>query len=240
VSRQKRPSLERERPIRGWNGADAQSDAAGAEASARAATSSSRADPITHGVVTGGRVVDEWIRQAQQTARLLGGGSVTSGWADNSSRMIKTASDALAAWLAMFGMPMPNTAHDSNGAGAPRFSDRAPAPAATDSTFYQPPVDRAAQAEPVRVALRIDCRRLFQVAIDVRQRPATHYRVLDLRPDQGDSPRIQHVTLAASETGELQLDAAIPPDQPSGTYRAVVLDAIRDTPVGTLTLKLSE
>ena len=67
-------------------------------------------DPIVRGVVAGGRVVDEWIRQAQQTARLLGGTRSTAGWADASGQMFKTASDMMAAWWSLFGVPQPNAA----------------------------------------------------------------------------------------------------------------------------------
>jgi len=105
LARVTRPILDRDRPLRSWasevspiptpEGADTVH--AGPE------DPSQDQDPIFRGVVGGGRVVDEWIRQAQQTARLLGGTGSTFGWADTSGRMFKAASDLMAAWLSLFG-----------------------------------------------------------------------------------------------------------------------------------------
>ena len=75
VPRVKRPMPDREGPIRSWVAAtDSESrDDPGNDRRAESESAVDQQDPIVRGVVAGGRVVDEWIRQAQQTARLLGG-----------------------------------------------------------------------------------------------------------------------------------------------------------------------
>jgi hypothetical protein len=201
-----------------------------------------QSDPITRAVVTGGHVVDEWIRQAQQTARLLGGNALNLGWADDSSRLVKTASDAMATWLAMFGLPQANVEREyRNGAsGAPTTEPAAPTSVRSEPGLAPPPVDHAGPDGATRVSVNIEGGRHCRVSVDVRLRQAISFRVLDLRPDAGDAPRIQHVTLCVGDTGEVQLNLAVPQNQPPGTYRAVVLDAVRDMAIGTITLRLSD
>jgi hypothetical protein len=187
-------------------------------------------------------VVDEWIRQAQQTARLLGGNPLNSGWADESSRFVKIASDATATWLGMFGLPVPTAERDHRhgGSGAPTVEPAAPAPVGSEPGLAPFAVDHASTDGATRVSVNIEGGRQSRVAIDVRFRHGMSCRVLDLRPDAGDAPRIQHATLCLSDRGEVQLNLSVPQNQPPGTYRAIVLDAVRDMAIGTITLKLSD
>src|SRR5262245_36842295 len=105
VARIKRPMPERDGPIRNWASAvNASSKPAGPSSEDKKESRMDENDPIVRGVLSGGRVVDEWIRQAQQTARMLGGdGRATAGWTDASSRIFKATSDLAAAWWSVVG-----------------------------------------------------------------------------------------------------------------------------------------
>ena len=98
MERVKRPVLERDAPIRGWTSALGPGEAPRQAAASNPPPIDNSQDPIVRGVVLGGRVVDEWIRQAQQTARLLGG-TTPGAWPDASSRMFKATSDLMTTWL---------------------------------------------------------------------------------------------------------------------------------------------
>ena len=253
MARVTRPILDRDRPVRSWasevspiptrEGADTVH--AGPEESL------GDQDPIFRGVVGGGRVVDEWIRQAQQTARLLGGTGSTFGWADTSGRMVKAASDLMAAWLSLFGAIPPN---GEASFAAPRHSARPestwaasdPAPPIGDEqelphapTHGHP--DRAAHSSSgSRVRLEIASRRPVEVTLDLHRNGIAQFRVLDLRAESGDAPRIQGTTLEGGHAEGLRLRLTVPDDQPRGTYHAVILDSVLDSAVGTVTLRVRD
>lgn len=201
------------------------------------------------GVVSGGRVVDEWIRQARQTARMLGGADLTAGWADTSGRMVRTASEVMAAWWSMFGMLQPNGGSGFDGA-RPGSGSPDSARAATTSTAAMPrepeardPVhtDRAPHSSTgLRVRLEIASRRLVEVTVDLHRRDAAQFRVLDLRAEMGDAPRIQGTTLEAWQSDGFLLRLTVHDDQPPGRYHAVILDPVLDCAAGTVTLRIPD
>ena len=207
--------------------------------------------PITRGVVAGGRVVDEWIRQAQQTARLLGGSGATAGWADASGRMFKTASDAHGGMVVAVGhapaerrcrirQPAPGLDRPRVSLGRERFGKiRRSANGSRPLLAVHTDAPSQFLAGP-RVRLEITSRRPVDVTVDLRRRGVAHFRVLDLRAEQGDAPRIQGTTLDAWESEGLRLRLTVPDDQPSGTYHAVILDPVLDSAVGTVTLKIPD
>jgi hypothetical protein len=195
-------------------------------------------------------VVDEWIRQAEQAARLLGGsGATASGWADASGRMFKTASDLMGAWWSLWGMPQP-TGGSGVGSRRPGSTNNASAWATGASTepwfgngeplapIHSEPALQPAAGPAVR--LEIASRRPVDVTVDLRKRGVVHLRVLDLRAEQGDAPRIQGTTLDASDPERVRIRLTVPDDQPPGTYHAVILDTVQDLAVGTITLKIPD
>jgi hypothetical protein len=249
LARVTRPTLDRDGPIRSWASAvspdprSAATDTPGASSGARVDSQ----DPIVRGVVSGGRVVDEWIRQAQQTARMLGGADLTAGWADTSGRMFRTASDMMAAWWSMFGMLQPN---GGSGFASPRpdAGNNGPVRAASNSAEAMPrepdardPVhtERAAHSSTgFCVRVEVASRRLVEVTVDLHRRDVAQFRVLDLRAEQGEAPRIQGTTLEAWRSDGVRLRLTVHDDQPPGTYHAVVLDPVLDCAVGTVTLRI--
>jgi hypothetical protein len=255
VTRVKRPKPDREGPIRSWISAanpNPQSAAGDGAHSGRDAPVDHQ-DPVVRGVVAGGRVVDEWIRQAQQTARLLGGTRPAAGWADANGQMFKTASDLMATWWSvLLGVTPPNAAA---GFGSQRPSAAGHQSAWAASTAAEsmageaeppnssPPVDAQrtslASAGP-RVRVEIASRRPVDVTVDLHRRGSARFRVLDLRAESGDAPRIQGTTLEAWDTEGVRLRLAVPDDQAPGTYHAVILDPVLDSAVGTVTLRIPD
>jgi hypothetical protein len=202
-------------------------------------------DPVAQGVVMGQRVVDEWIRQAEQTARLLGGPSLGSGWPDASGRMFRAASDLMAAWISAFGLPMQAGAMGWR-PGAPPGATTAPganhraAAAPTPSTTGEAASQQDTATSGRRVRLEVIGRRPVDVTIDVHRRSVTRFRVLDLRPETGDAPRITKPRLQAFDDDGLHLQLTVPDNQPAGTYHAVILDERSESAVGTLTIRIPE
>jgi hypothetical protein len=252
VARVTRPILDRDRPVRSWASAVSPGQPrAGSDTSHAGPDVAESQDPILRGVVSGGRVVDEWIRQAQQTARMLGGTESNRGWVDTSGQIFKTASDMMAAWWSLFGLIPPN--------GGPGFGNHPPGvrpeatwaatPSASRIPDEQEPPQAPARAHADRVTpssagprikLEIGSRRPVNVTFDLHRNGIALFRVLDLRAESGDAPRILGTTLEAWEPDGFILRLTVPDDQPPGAYHAVILDPILDSAVGIVTLRIPD
>ena len=105
----KRPILDREAPIRSWASAvSPDPDEAGERLAPRGVRARRPSGPDrSRRRVRGPRRRRMDPPGAADGAHARRRGS-TAGWADTSGRMFRTASDAMAAWWAMFGMPQPN------------------------------------------------------------------------------------------------------------------------------------
>ena len=248
MARVKRPMLDRDGPIRSWASAIGSTPPKEAPDGTRAGRDRplDSDDPIVRGVVSGGKVVDEWIRQAQQAARLLGGNPSPTAWADASGRMFRNASDLMAAWWGMLGIPMPNGApagtappgaanHDS--AWPPRPAHRPPGGEPESQTPLTSPVSRTSDGSRVRI--EVASRRPVEITIDMHRDDCAGLRVLDLRPTRGNAPRIRGIKLEPSDAHGLHLRLTVPDKQPAGTYRAFVIDPATDSTVGTLTVRIA-
>jgi hypothetical protein len=245
LARVKRPSLDRESPIRSWASAISPEPRAGArnESVPNHQPALDPQDPIVRGVVSGGRVVDEWIRQAQQAARLLGGSASTAGWADASGKVFKASSDLMAAWWSIVGGLQSNGGPGFGGQPGP--SNHESAWQARSSYAYTgepagPPSspDRISPSAVSHVRLEVVSRRPVDVLLELHRRGVTRFRILDLRPERDDAPRIPGAALEPWNVDGLHLRLVVPDDQPPGVYHAVVLDAIADCAAGTVTLRI--
>jgi hypothetical protein len=198
-------------------------------------------DPIVRGVVAGGQVVDDWIRQAQQAARLMGGTVPNGNWPDTSSRMFRAASDFIASWVSMVSGPL-------QGGPSPWFTPPPPAPSAHGggaAAAPAPPARHAAGASAdtllrQRVRLEVASRRPIALSLDVHRNGTREFRVLDLRSEDGNAPRIGKLDLAHGESDWLTRRVAVPDVQPTGTYHGVSIDAAADCAIGTVTLRVLE
>jgi hypothetical protein len=196
----------------------------------------------------GGQVVDEWMKQGQQMARLLGAPPLGAGWPDASGRMMKAASDFMAAWLTSFATPMQAGAAAWNGgAASSRPQDRSPAAPANGNgdaagshaaAGVGPQETRtAANLSSARVTLDVTSKRPVEISIALHCQGTAKLRVLDLRPDEGDAPRIRAPQLEPDGNG-WRLRISVPADQPAGTYHAAIIDDAADFAVGSLTVKV--
>jgi hypothetical protein len=248
--RVKRPVLDRSGPIRGWPSAVSPGAQPPSEESDPAAPPPDDRDPIVRGVLSGGRVVDEWIRQAQQTARLVGGAAPTAAWADTSARMFKAASDIMGAWWSMVGMTPPNgagtwpgprptgqAAHESAWQAKP-WTDPAHSPESSSNGAGHS--EASAVSPGAKVKLEVSSRRPVEVTIDLHRPRRGPLRVLDLRAEKGSARRIKGTEFESSGVDGLRLRLVVPDDQPPGSYHAVIVDPVADCAVGTVTLKIPE
>lgn len=89
-----------------------------------------------------------------------------------------------------------------------------------------------------RVRLEVASRRPVEVTVDLHRPGVAQFRVLDLRAEQGDAPRIQGTELDTWDSEGVRLRIAVPDDQPPGAYHGVILDAVADCAVGTVTLRI--
>jgi hypothetical protein len=202
------------------------------------------ADPIVRGVVSGNRVVEDWMRQAQHTARLLGDSTAGAGWADASGRMLKTASDVMTTWWSMFGVAPPG----APGMNGHESADQPPSAAASEKATgeeqqaqttdqgYRNDPDRT--GVPLFATIDVRSRQPVSVTIDMRQVAIADLRVLDLRPERGRARRIRGTTATLSSTEGLRVRLTVPDDQPPGTYHGVVVDRVHDRAVGTITVRV--
>jgi len=163
--------------------------------------------------------------------------------------MFKTASDLMGAWWSLLGMPQPM---GGSGVGNRRPGSTYNPSAWTTSASAEPGFGNGEPAAPIHrgpaldavggpaVRLEISSRRPIDVTVDLRKRGVAQFRVLDLRAEQGDAPRIPGTTLDASDPELVRIRLTVPDDQPPGTYHAVILDAVQDLAVGTVTLKIPD
>ena len=248
MERVKRPVLDRDAPNRGWTSALGPDEAPRQAAASTPPPIDNSQDPIVRGVVLGGRVVDEWIRQAQQTARLLSGTGPAGAWPDASGRMLKATSDLMTTWFTALGMSPQNGAGFwpgmQPGATTPADPGWRPRHAPEATSAHEPRRSEAPRPEPStsptgRLRLELTSRRPVEVIVDLRKR-AAHYRVLDLRSERSDASRISEVVLEACDQDGVRLRLRVPDTQPGGSYHAVVLDPVDDCAIGTVTLKIPE
>jgi hypothetical protein len=239
--------LDRQGPIRNWSSAvsptpeTAANDNAGGNGSSRAAAE----DPITRGVVEGGRVVEDWIRQAQRAARLFGGTAPTGPWTDASGQLFKAMSDAAAAWWSLLGAPPSGFGSASRPAAVIHDGAwQAHRPASERTQTESRPSSRGATPqEPEsptgsRIRLEVVARQPLEVTVDLQKRGLAQYRVLDLRAAEEEAPRIPGTRLEPWDSNGLRLKLAVPDDQAAGTYHGVILDPVADCVVGTITLRI--
>src|SRR5262245_28871555 len=260
-----RPEPEREGPIRGgWLGlfgsplgaADPASDAtASPEHAARGAPSLN--DALVRAVDLGYRVVDDYIRQGQNAARLVrqrsyGPEAIRHDLQELGVRAFQYASDLAGLWFEAVGMaasgeaagPMAPRAPAGTGRGL-EFRENATRPHAP----VEPPqehgdVANTAAATPprsARVSVILDSARSAEVSVDLRPvLPRAALLVHDLRAVDPTRPPLREVSVENADAGEpLVVRVRVPSDQAPGTYRGVVVDARTSLPVGTVAVCVS-
>jgi hypothetical protein len=229
-----RPRLDRTSPIRNWatllGGFTTEGNGAAPNEGERGAGARpGLSEAISRSVEMGYRVVDEYVRQGQRAARVLGqGGTRPDQWTgdarDLGQRMAHYASELVGAWLEL--LDRANAAPGAQAASAP-----GPAPVAS-------PVQESAAATPLRIA--IESTRPVEVLVDVRAGAATGDLIVHaLRACEAWKPRIEDVAFRAGEAGEPpHLCVRVPAHHPPGAYEGLVIDGMTNRPVGVVRVSL--
>jgi len=235
--RVKRPDPERTNPIRDWStlfepprGADEPPGPA-----RDGARLGSVDDVIARSVELGYRLVDEYMRQGERTARRFGERSYSpqtfvSDAQDLGARMAQYASDFVRLWVELVqlaasgGLPAQRVRSNDDRT----FAGGAVAPAAAD-----PPRD-------ARVVIEIASSQPTESCLDLRPEAAERPIVVHaLRAVDPDKPRITEVEFQPARDGEpARLRIGIPPGLPPGVYSGLLVDEENSRPMGSLTIRV--
>jgi hypothetical protein len=259
-----RPEPERRGPIRGgWLGlfgpplgaADSASKASGPPEGG-AAGGASLNDAVARAVDLGYRVVDDYIRQGQNAARLVrqrsyGPEALRHDLQELGVRMFQYASDLAGLWFDALGAAAsgeaaerPAAAQPPNGGAGPAIrtaAARAPEPGVPAPERDAAEDGAAAPPYGARVSVRLESARGAEVGVELRPvLPRTVLLVHALRAVDPSLPPLREVAVESGEAGvPVVVRVRVPPDQPAGTYRGVVVDARTSLPVGTLSVRVS-
>jgi hypothetical protein len=259
-----RPEPEREGPIRGgWlglfgpplGGADSASGAAG---SPEGAAPVGLNDAVARAVDLGYRVVDDYIRQGQNAARLFrqrsyGPEALRHDLQELGVRMFQYASDLAGLWFEAVGAAASGEAAAGRAAAEPPPSGTGrglglggaaarPSPPADPAPGRRDAQDTApAPPYGARVSVRLESARSAEVQVDLRPvLPRTALLVHDLRAVDPTRPPLREVAVESGDAGDpVVVRIRVPDDQPAGTYRGVVVDARTSLPLGTLSVRVS-
>ena len=213
-------------------------------------------DPVSQGVQMGYRVIEEYMRQGQNVARMFGmpypGGTMPGFAAPGFAApggppmevLFRSFSEFMNLWMQMMGGRAPGAAPTAAapavGTAGPFAMGEPPVPAPVPQ---QAPVSVPQQSEGGQVALTLELEspRRTEVSFDLRPRSLGLPLVVhDLRAPEADKPRITGVGLETVPDEErLVLRLRIPAEQPPGIYSGIILDERTSLPRGTLTVRLA-
>jgi hypothetical protein len=247
----KKPEPERTQPVRNWwtvFGAPGASQAPG--------------DTVSHGVELGYRVIEEYLRQGQNAASMLGGpplgGAPLGGTPFEAGAqqqrlgaMLQGFTDFASLWLQWMGMAGGPGAFAARAPGFAQASGQA-GPFSTECGPTSPPeapppkaprtaASEAGTSSPVEVTVAIDSRRPTEVTIELRPGASgLPLRILDLRAPELDKPRLTEVEIARAPQGDrVSIRLRIPDGHPPGVYSGIILDEQSGLPRGTLSVRIA-
>lgn len=219
----RRPRPERTAPIRGGAeslfGAPEPPRAAGGE---EGQPHGGPAEAVARAVDLGYRVIDDYLRQGWNAARLrerrsYGPEALANDLQDLVARSMQYGAELIDLWMQMLGQ-----------LGVAQVGRPSPRPAG--------PGGVGAPAAPggSRVVVAIESPRPAEVRVDLDVRPGRRLVAQELRAPGADP--IDAVALEGLDPPRLRV--RVPPEQPPGTYSGLVLDAETNLPVGTVELRL--
>lgn len=222
----RRPIPERKEPIRGdalaiFGPPESPSRGAGGER-----VSAGPADTVVRAVELGYRVVDDYIRQGQNAARLMarrayGPKAMINDVQDIAARLMQYGAEFMDVWMQLMGQAgvgqaaTPASAHPPGGA-EPRTGVR------------------AGSSSP-RVAIAIESPLAVEVTVELDPPGGRSLVVQELQAPSG-GPSIAGVAIEGVDPPRLRV--RVPPEQPAGTYCGLVLDAETSLPAGTVVLRV--
>lgn len=224
----RRPEPRRTGPIRG--GTFGLFGAPGAEAA------EPPRDPVARAVDLGYRVVDDYMRQGQQAARLLGKRAYTpEAFANDVQEMtaglLQYGAELMDLWVGMFNQAAPAPA---TGPAGPATTAAA-RPAAAQALRNGARSARAYPPRPANVTVAIRSPHRTEVTISLDAPPAAPLSVQPLQNAAGDA-RLEGATLHDGDPPRLELDVAA--DARPGRYYGLVLDDASQLPVGTVVVEI--
>lgn len=219
-----RPVPERTGPIRSW------STLLGAGPVARGPDQPGATDVVSQAVSLGYRVVEEYLRQGERAARVLGGRTdgVATGSRDVqdlTARMAQYVQDFLGLWIELVELAAAGT------------TLRRPAPPATNGAAPPPAAPVPTSPSLMRVRLEVASARAVEVTVDLRSEASSAPLVVhDLRAAALDLPRLTGVVLEPGDPPCLRL--RVGNDQPAGVYHGVIVELPTSRAVGTVTVRV--
>lgn len=200
---------------------------------------------VAHGVETGYRVIDEYLRQGQNVARGMstppasGGTPPDDGFQSRMGAMLRTFADFTSLWLDLMGRA-------TSGGTAAREPGVTPA-GGTAGPFSAGGAPGVAAASPEAqvgaspwLTLDIESTRRTEVTVDLRPRSSDGaLRVQDLRASEPGLPHIQGVVIeAVPGEDRMVIRIRVPDEQPPGTYSGIILDEQAGLPRGTISVRV--
>lgn len=243
--RVKRPEPARTRPVRGgwfdlFGAPGAPPQPAGP--SPGAANGDSRSNPLNRAVDLGYRVVDDYIRQGQNAARLVaqqayGPAAFQQDAQDMLARMAQYTSEFWAMWFDVVGSAAtgwPNAPTNSRAPESPT-SPAPPSPSDRPSSSGSPPAQTRSA-----VCVSLDADGPVELLTDLRPiADGASLRVQALRSASPHVPLLDDLQVSCEGPGApVVVRIRIPRDQPAGTYCGVVVDETTNVPVGTIQVRI--
>ncbi len=242
--RLKRPKMQRTRPIRNWSAAVGNTRPPADATTGGAQGQASGEDIVGRAVELGYRVIDEYVRQGQRTARRLSDrsmdpGAIIGDMQELTSRIAQFATEWSGLWIDV-AQSMAKGVGAMNPFGEQRPTPSEPMTAASRSRSTQPRTSESDEA--ARIRIDVDAARHIEVSMDIR--PDATHRPLILHALRALDPALPRLTDLAftpcvgDQPATLRL--RVPAAQPAGTYSGVIVDAETNVPVGTLSVRVSE
>jgi hypothetical protein len=200
---------------------------------------------VSHGVETGYRVIEEYLRQGQNAARTMstppasGGAPPDDGFQGRMGAMLRTFADFTSLWMDLMGRA-------TSGGTAAREPGVTPA-VGTAGPFSAGSAPGAAESSPEAhegasswLTLDIESTRRTEVTVDLRPRSSDRaLRVPELRSPEPGLPHIQGVIIEAVPGEErMVIRIRVPDAQPPGSYSGIILDEQAGLPRGTLSVRV--
>jgi hypothetical protein len=181
---------------------------------------------IARAVDLGYRVVDDYIRQGQNAARMIGQRSygpeaLANDVQEMTASFLQYGAELVDVWMQLLGQAAVGQATRP----APNPAPPSPEPAGSTSRSGASP----------RVTVAIESPHPTEVSVDLDAPAGRSFVVQDLQNSRG-GPSITGTVLEMGEPPRLRV--RVPPEQPPGTYCGLVLDAETSLPAGNVVVRV--
>jgi hypothetical protein len=260
--RPKRPELDRQQPIRSFDGILGAGKAAGSNEAPSPSDAKAGPDGVARGVDAGYRVIEEYMRQGEAFARTLWSPAVGNGAAADpqklADRIYRYASDLAAAWLDYVQLtairnplvPPPPESPSTTGppggfnVGVVKSEAEAIAPVATEQNgngaIHKPTITNGIL--PPIVSVELVSKRRAEITVELKPGAAADkLTAYDLHARDSSVPRVSGIVVESTPAdNRVLVRIALRDDQAPGLYTGLVVDDASNLPRGTITVRLHE